>query len=280
MERLRARLRSADRRTLVLVAAPAVAAIAAAAVFLPVLTSGGPSPVTDAPAAERAAAPPAQRGPALEAPADSAQGAAPQVAPAPVPGGGGRARQVTAWTRVRVEGVDALSRASSRAMAVVRGLGGFTASSDYDVPTGAQGTNRLVFRVPVARANEAIAAFGRLGTVTGQRADVVDVTARIDAAGRLIDRLESDVERLRAELAARPDDELRGQLARAEARLRAAEGRRAADLSRARLATLNLTLTTRGRRRPRPTRAVSAGHWRAPASASRTLRRGSWRPRC
>ena len=92
---------------------------------------------------------------------------------------------MTASTRVRVESVTALSRASDRAMATVRGLGGYTVSSDYSVPNASTGTNVLVFRVPVARADRAIAGFGRLGTVIGQSADIVDADgpARSPGAG-------------------------------------------------------------------------------------------------
>jgi hypothetical protein len=152
---------------------------------------------------------------------------------------------VASWTRVRVDGVEDLSRASDRAMATVRRLGGFTATSDYSVPDGDTGTNRLVFRVPVGRAEEAIAAFGRLGTVVGQRADIVDVTARLDAGARAIERLTRRVDDLRARLAADPGDAgLRAQLARAEAQLRRAEDRHRATTDRATLATLHLTLTT------------------------------------
>jgi hypothetical protein len=148
MERLRARLRSADRRTLALVAAPAAAAIAAAAVLLPVLTSGGPGRSGDAPAAEAPAAPSAQGAPAE-----------------------GLARQAAAGVRVRVDGVEELSRARSRAMAVVHDLGGVTITSVDSVPGATRAVSRLVFRVPAARVDDAIAAFARLGTVTGRQAE-------------------------------------------------------------------------------------------------------------
>ena len=154
---------------------------------------------------------------------------------------------MTASTRVRVESVTALSRASDRAMATVRGLGGFTVSSDYSVPSGAAGTNVLVFRVPVARAERAIAGFGRLGTVIGQSADIVDVTARLGAEGRAVERLTERVDRLRAALVARPGDQaLMAQLERAQRDLSEAEARRSATRGRADLARLDLTLTTEG----------------------------------
>jgi hypothetical protein len=154
---------------------------------------------------------------------------------------------VTAETRVQVEDVEALSRASASAMRTVRQLGGFTASSDYDVPSADEGTNRLVFRVPVDRAEDALAAFGRLGVVTGQSADIVDLTERLGAQGDRADALRVTVAELRARAAADPADAaLAAELARAEATLRQAVAQRAATERATRLATLRLTLTTQG----------------------------------
>lgn len=160
LARLRGRLAGdvGRGRRLALVGAPVAAALIAVAVAVPVLTSddaASPPTARDA-MAERPAAP-AESAPAQ---ADSA-GAAPAIGAAPVPAPEvGRARRVTSFTRVRVDGVDALPRARARAIAAVRGLSGVTV---------ARGENRLVFEVPVARADEAIAAFGRLGTVIGRR---------------------------------------------------------------------------------------------------------------
>jgi len=248
--RWRARLRSADRRRLLTVAAPVAVVALVAAVLLPVLGGSdappaGPGALGELPSvAGDAAVPEAERAaPAVE-PAPGAGAPVPGGATAPAPDAG-RAQVVSSWTRVRVDGVDALSRASTRAMAAVRRLGGYTASSDYDVPSGDEGTNRLVLRVPVGRVDEALAAFGRLGTVTGQRSEIQDVTGRLDAQTRRIERLGARIERLRDELAARPGDAgLEAEIARLEAARRTAEDRRAALRRRAELATLSLTLTT------------------------------------
>ena len=137
LARLGARLRGADRRRLALVAAPAAAAIVALAVAIPVLTSGGEAPSGSAPAAGGDAAGSAQR----------AAPAAPEAAPAD-------------------RAAPARARASARAIAIVRGLGGTTVS--VDDPAGA-GPVRIVFRVPAARADEAIAALGRLGPAAAVR---------------------------------------------------------------------------------------------------------------
>lgn len=130
----RARLRPADRRRMALMAAPVAAAIAAAAVAVPVLTSSDQGPSGRAPVA------------AGDAPA------APEAAPA--------------------EGnAPALSAARARAIAIVGSVGGTTVSvSD---PRGA-GIVRIVFRVPAARADEALAALGRLGHAASVRRRAVE----------------------------------------------------------------------------------------------------------
>ena len=261
---------SADARRRLLIAAPVAAGIAAIAIALPLVTGGD----SGSPVGQKSAA-----GEAATALRDSApqSSAAPARAPAPPAAAGGlsagdvqalgadprRAQKVTASTRVRVEGVTALSKASDRAMTAVRSLGGYTASSDYSVPNGSTGTNVLVFRVPVAKAEQAIAAFGRLGTVIGQSADIVDVTARLGAQGRAVERLTARVDRLRAEVAARPGDAaLAARLEAAEASLRAAEARATATRARADLARLNLTLTTEGP----PAAPVKEGRFLGPLS--------------
>jgi hypothetical protein len=149
----RARLRSADRRRMALVAAPVAAAIAAAAVAVPVLTSGGDGSAPDAPAAVEGAARPGQ----------PAAPAAPEAAPADR--GADRLVAPATRLRVRVGGAEALPRASARATAVVRSLGGTAVGAARRAP----GSVRLAFSVPAARVDEAVAALGRLGTVEGAR---------------------------------------------------------------------------------------------------------------
>jgi hypothetical protein len=261
---------SADARRRLLIAGPVAAGIAAVAIALPLVTGGDPgSPVGRKSAAGDAAT--ALRESAPQSSAAPARAPAPPAAAGGLPAGDAqalgadprRAQKVTASTRVKVASVTALSKASDRAMAAVRSLGGYTASSNYSVPNGSTGTNVLVFRVPVARAERAIAAFGRLGTVIGQSADIVDVTARLGAQGRAVERLTQRVDRLRADLAAQPGNAaLAAQLEAAQASLRAAEARQGATRARADLARLNLTLTTEGP----PAAPVKKGRFLGPLS--------------
>lgn len=270
-------LGSPDGRRRILLGAPVVAGAIALAIAIPVLDDGPRAPLQNEPPV--AAAVPEGSG-RLAAP-ESASGAAPALqadgassSAAPASGSGDlnvvppsaeprRAQQVTATTRVQVRDVTALSRASSVAMTTVRNLKGFTASSDYSVPNGSEGTNRLVFRVPVARAEDALAAFGRLGVVTGQSANIVDLTTRLTAETTRVEQLEIRVAELRARLAGRPGDAiLAGELARAEATLRGATKARELTVGRTRLATLRLTLTTEGP----PDPAVAPGRFWGPIS--------------
>jgi hypothetical protein len=158
-----------------------------------------------------------------------------------------RPQDVRTWTRVHVQDVQALSRASTRAMTTVHGLGGFLASTRYSVPDAGQGQNVLVFKVPPARVEAALRGFSALGTVIGQRAVTVDLGARLGSGARRLRRQLERVRQLRAELAAHPGDAARAaRLAAAEAAYRATSDRQNAVRDRTQMATMNLTLTTVG----------------------------------
>jgi hypothetical protein len=265
-------LGSADGRRRLLVGAPAIAGVIALAIAIPALNGGSSSPsvtpqkelaAASAGAAPAAEAAPSAGGEILDRQSLSAPPGADLATPAPTGPDPGRAQQVTAFTRVQVADVEQLSRASTAAMRKVQAIGGFTAGSEYSVPNGSEGTNLLVFRVPVDRVENALTAFGRLGVVTGQSASIVDLTARLDATTRRVDELIALVADLRARLAGDPDDPaLAAELARAEASLRRAEAVRAQTLSRTRLATVRLTLTTEGP----PPPPVSEGRFGGPLS--------------
>lgn len=243
-----------SRRRLLTVGAPVAAALVAAAIFVPsALRDGGDAGYMSAEPIGAIAAPEAEDG-------NAARGAS-DMAPAPgvsepagtaLPSGAtpptadpDRRQVVEAWTRVRVADVGALSDASTSAMATVRSLGGHTVSSDYDVPNGERGENRLVFRVPVDRVDRAVEAFGKLGTVTGQDATITDVTERIEARADAVTAQRRRVTGLRAQLAEDPADAaLQSRLAQAERRLASLEAQRDALADRADMAVVRLELTT------------------------------------
>ncbi len=236
-------------------AAAGLAGVVALAIAVPLLRDGGVAE-DGAPASSGLVAPGEGRAIAPGPPADErdrGQEGAEQAAGPPAPGAEppgpqkGRRQEIRSFTRVQVEDVAALSAASSRAMDQVRGLGGFTQSSQYRVPHGGEGTNTLVFRVPAARAERAVAAFGRLGTVLSQRATLVDLTDSLASGRTAIGRSAAALAELRRRAAAAPTDEdLQRRLARAERRHQVLAAGQRALARRAELATVNLELTTEG----------------------------------
>jgi uncharacterized protein DUF4349 len=247
------------RRTIFAAPIGALAAAALAAALL--IPSGGTTPTGPAEGfkATREPAADAQTPQRSLAPAFSATPAPPQgsaaptpstpsaVMAAPVTADQARPQDVRTWTRVHVEDVQALSRASARAMTTVHGLGGFLASTHYSVPDAGQGENALVFKVPPARVEAALRGFSSLGTVIGQRAATVDLGRRLNAGARTLRRQLERVRQLRAELARTPSDAgLAARLAAAEAAYLATSDRQNAVRDRTQMATMNLTLTTVG----------------------------------
>jgi uncharacterized protein DUF4349 len=225
--------------------APALAALAALLVVVLLPRGGGPAPVPAG--VEAAPTPPNRPAPSLAAPArPSARAAVPgapgTAGPAPQRG---RPQDLRAATTVRVPDARALSRAGTRAMATVRGLGGYTARADASVGGARSGRAGYTFRVPAARAQDALLAFSRLGTVVAQHARLQDLGAALDAGSRRIARLTDRVRERAAALRRDPaNPALRRALDRARADLRAARDAQAATRGRAALATLTLTLTT------------------------------------
>src|SRR5919201_1641712 len=67
----------------------------------------------------------------------------------------GRLTEVHASLRLRVRSVDALSKATARAMRITRSLGGFVQSVEYGTPSGGNGDAYLTLRIPVARGQKA-----------------------------------------------------------------------------------------------------------------------------
>ncbi len=239
------------------IAGTLAAAAAAAVIVVPQLGSDGPvnensTFVTNDPSTSRLSAPGANARTKSAAPSanDSqavAPGASPVEAAPPIGARSGRLQEVRSATRVQVTDVQALSEASNEAMREVRRLGGYTVSSRYSVPNGNQGDNALVFRVPVARAEAAITAFGGLGTVLRQQADMRDLTPAVTAQTTAATLLEKRAEILRARLVVQPDDaDLKKQLSAVEAQLRATTTRTDGLKRRAEFARLSLDLTTDG----------------------------------
>lgn len=101
-----------------------------------------------------------------------------------------RLQRYDATLRLRVKDVDALSRATSRAINLTRALGGYVGSVRYATSGGKRGGATLVLRVPVANVQDELAKLSSLGTILQQRTAILDVTRRADRESEQIAKLE------------------------------------------------------------------------------------------
>jgi hypothetical protein len=155
-----------------------------------------------------------------------------QSAVAPPPSA--RLQDYRVTMRVRLPSLDALSKATVRAMRITRSLGGYVANVEYSSPNVRHGDAVLVLRIPIANV---------------QHFSVVDLQKRYDAEVARIGKLRVEIAKLEAEIAggsltdvdrAHAQERLeydRLQLARLTAEKRT-------TLNHARLATARLSLTT------------------------------------
>lgn len=174
---------------------------------------------------------------------------------APPPTSPGRLQDYRAELTVRVQDVEALSRATARAMRMAQTLGGFVVSAQYDAR--AEGDSVLVVRVPIGRVQEAISQYAGLGTIIGQRYSLQDLQAGVDELDDRIDQLRDRVASLRRDLRDPnlTDDEravLRRRLEQARDELNSLLDQRESTVRQARTAEISLTLTTREAARSAP----------------------------
>jgi hypothetical protein len=190
-----------------------------------------------------------QRAPTQRDQVGEALGAAPESATAPPPSGT-RIQDYRAELTVRVEDLDALSRATVDAMRTARSLRGFVVTARYDQPEGGEGDSFLVVRVPIAKVQEAILRFSDLGTVVAQRITIDDLQQQLNRQNEAISNLRGTIARLNADLRA-PDltperrAVLQGRLENAQEELARFTNARDATVQRGNLARVALTLTTR-----------------------------------
>jgi len=249
-----------DVRRSLLVLAPAVVALAVGSAALHGVLSGGstqPQALESAVQHGRAAAPSHWR--AAKAPAAAAQDKALTFSAA---GAGGvalppsttRLNRYEAWLRVRVER-DGLSSATTRAMRIARGYGGYVASVDMNTP-GKQGTSSLVLRVPVTKVEDAVLRLGKLGEVTAQHVRIQDLQRTANVLQRQIAVLQTTIAGLQRKLA---DDslstaerlQLQYQLAEAKASLAQKTKARAGTVREGTLATVSMSFVV-----PKPAAVV------------------------
>ena len=133
--------------------------------------------------------------------ADATSGAA-SAAPralAPLPQVG-RAQDYQASMRVAVGDGDALSRRTAEVIRATRAFGGAVASTDFQLPASGQGHSYVDLRVPVARAQDALARFSSLGRIVGQRIAIEDLQPAVDRQSNRVRALRRKVALAEAKL--------------------------------------------------------------------------------
>jgi len=222
--------RRLTRRRAALVLAPAALAIVAGAAVLG--RGGGEQAVRHGGVVTELG----RTAPAAKAPAVGRLDSA--IAPAP---SHTRLQDYGATLRLHVGSAAALSDATKRAVRVATSLGGFASSVQVDVG-GRHGDATLRLRVPATKVQVALQRLSELGTITGESVSIRDVQGGVNAVDRRIARLQRQLRDLRAKgqtpARQRTIDALSAQVARLQRS-------RANTVRQARLATIELTLTTR-----------------------------------
>jgi hypothetical protein len=177
-----------------------------------------------------------------------------QLAPiAPLPPSTTRLNKYNAWLRVRVDD-ERLATATTRAMQIARGYGGYVSSVDMNTP-GKRGTAALVLRVPVTKVEDAVLRLGKLGQVTAQHVRIQDLQRQANVLQREILKLRTTIAGLQRRLAGSlsPEQRLRLQYRLDEATQALAQKTkaRASTVREGTLATVSMTFFT-----PQPAVAV------------------------
>jgi hypothetical protein len=172
-----------------------------------------------------------------------AKGAPARLAPSKT-----RLQSYEAAMTVRVDGLDALSPSTQKAMQITRALGGYVVSAQFNAAK--QGTSGLVVKIPIDRVQQAIAKFSGLGTITAQNIQITDLQAQFNRLVKRIGALRVAIARIDDKLGSTSLTfvqrvSLEQQRARLAARLEALRTSRARTSHRAALATVSLGLTTR-----------------------------------
>jgi uncharacterized protein DUF4349 len=199
------RLRRPRRLVPALCGTLAIVALVAGVVITSTRTPGG-SGAADVPASEHAlAAKPLQDAKVASAATSRqalVQGTAGQAGiagAAPLPDGQ-RAQDYTASLRLAVGTVAELSRSTQTVLDTVRSLGGAVETVDYGTPSAGSGHALIALRVPVAHAQDALARFSALGTITAQQVQIRDLQSGLDEESNRARALRRRIALLRAKL--------------------------------------------------------------------------------
>jgi uncharacterized small protein (DUF1192 family) len=157
-----------------------------------------------------------------------------------------RLQDYDASLALRVKNANALSDASKRALAIARSLGGFASVVSVNVAKG-EGDATIRLRVPIPNVQRAIERLSSLGTITGESVQIRDLTAGVNALDRRIARLQKQLRSLRAQKRAA---EVERRIASLTAQVERLQRSRSNTVRVARLATIDLAMTTREDAKP------------------------------
>jgi hypothetical protein len=151
--------------------------------------------------------------------------------------------------RVRVTGLDGLSKSVVKAMRVTRALGGYVASVRYSSPSTQHGDAVLLLRVPVTNIQKAVLSYAGLGSLVAQHFSVIDLQKSYDAQIEQLGKLRFQIAKLRAQIASGELNDVdkahaEEQLEYARLRLTRLQAENRTTLNHARLSTARLSLTT------------------------------------
>lgn len=246
-----ARLLGIDRRRLLLLA-PATVAVALVAGAAIGLTRPGTDETVAGSAGDDTAVSSELKAGVPEAGSaadeDASRTAPPSTGSGVVPSPG-RLQRYDAELTLRVDDVDALSRATQQAMRIARSLGGHVAAVSYDTAAEKAGSASLTLRVPVARATDAVTQLSGLGTILAQRYGIQDLQPTVDDLAGQIAETERRIARLVRQLRSTSlvDEEraaLQFQLDEARRQLAELRKLRSGTQAEGALATIQLALTT------------------------------------
>jgi hypothetical protein len=158
-----------------------------------------------------------------------------------VPPGRTRLQDYDASLTLKVKNADALSDASKRALAIARALGGYASAVSVNVEKG-EGDASIRLRIPVQNVQRAVARLSGLGTITGESVHLRDLQAGVNQLDRRIARLQKQLRALRAQ---EQTDAVKRQIASLTAQVERLQRGRGATVREARLATVDLSMTTR-----------------------------------
>jgi hypothetical protein len=163
-----------------------------------------------------------------------------------VPPSRSRVQDYDASLSLRVKNANTLSDASKRALAIARSLGGFASVVSVNVTKG-QGDATIRLRVPVQNVQRALERLSSLGTITGESVQIRDLQAGVNALDRRVTRLQKQLRDLRAQ---EQTADVKRRIASLTVQVQRLQRGRASTVRDARLATIDLSMTTRKDTKP------------------------------